>query len=389
LLAARYLIYSAVILAYYFRWTGFQLQDVVLVAGVALVQNIFCHWVLYTRHYSRFFTPWNLGLNLFHAAVLVFFTGGDTSPLIGLFLVIFVGCNVYAPGNSWGPWISVLVCAVYSFTVLTDWGVNGLSGASITVYSSLALMALCGWLMREMGRMLRHSESSARRRARELLSSGATLRAILDNAAEPIVVYGENEFIAEANSQACSFFGVIREELIGKRFREFLFDDGLLPERMETAHQTGRFHEETLVLLSDGSERTVDMRIHSFIRDQRHYYVAVLRDITEQKDLEESQRQAQERLQALNNELQRVNALREELYSNVARRLRSPLSAILGFVGMLIDEETGELNDEQRTALQSCRRSARRALDMVDEVIEPSLAEVPRPRATASSETNN
>jgi len=232
----------------------------------------------------------------------------------------------------------------------------------------------CGWIMHQLGRLLRQTEADAARRARELLSSEATLRTILDNTAEPIVVYGDNEFVAEANRRACTFFGLPRESLVGRRFREFLFDDGLLPDRMDATRRTGEFHDEMLVVRPDGNERSVDMHIHSFIRDRRRFFVAMFRDITEQKDLQDAQRQAKEQLETANRELQRVNALRDDFYTTVARRLRSPLSAILGFIDMLLDEEMGELGSEQRGALQSCRRSARRVLDMVDEAFENAPA---------------
>jgi PAS domain S-box-containing protein len=274
----------------------------------------------------------------------------------------------------------VAVCAAYSFTIMGDWVVDGMDNMALNVYANLGLLGFCGWIMHQLGKVLRQTEADAARRARELLSSESTLRTILDNTAEPIVVYGENEFVAEANRQACAFLGVPRDSLVGRRFREFLFDDGLLSDRMDAARRAGEFHDEMLVVRPDGNERSVDMHIHSFIRDRRRFFVAMFRDITEQKDLQDAQRQAKGQLEAANRELQRVNTLRDDFYSTVARRLRSPLSAILGFIDMLLDEEMGELGSEQRGALQSCRRSARRVLDMVDDAFE--TAPPPEPQET-------
>jgi len=131
----------------------------------------------------------------------------------------------------------------------------------------------------------------------------------------------------------------------------------------------GRWRGEMVIVLPDGGERRVYMLIHSFMRDQRQFFVAVFQDITRQKDFEEAQRQAKERLEQANAELQRVNSLRSEFYTTVARRLRSPITALLGFADMLLEEEMGEINDDQRGALRSCRRSAQRLLGMVDEVL--------------------
>ncbi len=388
LLILRYLLYAFVVLMHVSGADVFQGSMLAVAAGTALLHNAFTHWVLYTQRYGLFLSPVNFMLYLGRAVLLVAFTGGDTSPLAALFILFLIGCNVYTPGGRRNSWLAVTVCAAYSFTIMGDWAVNGVDETAANVYVVLALLGFCGWIMHQLGRLLRLTEADAARRARELLSSEATLRTILDNTAEPIVVYGENEFIAEANRQACAFFGLPHGGLIGRRFREFLFDDGLLSDRMEATRRTGEFHDEMLLVRPDGNERSVDMHIHSFIRDRRRFFVAMFRDITEQKDAQDAQRQAKSQLETANRELQRVNELRDEFYTTVARRLRSPLSAILGFIDMLLDEEMGELGNEQRGALQSCRRSARRVLDMVDEAFETAPPDEAEERAanTAVSE---
>ncbi len=384
LLILRYLFYLFVVLLHVSGTGLFQGSSLVIVAGAALLHNAFSHWVLYTRRYWLFISPVNFLLYMARTMLLVGITGGDGSPLAPLFLLFLIGCNVFSPGGRWNAWLAVVVCAAYSFTIMADWTLNGMDYMAVNVYANLGLLGFSGWLMHQLGKLLRQTEADAANRARELLSSEATLRTILDNTAEPIVVYGENEFIAEANKQSCVFFGLPREELVGRRFREFLFDDGLLPDRMDATRRAGEFHDEMLVVRPDGDERSVDMHIHSFIRDRRRFFVAMFRDITEQKDLEEAQHQAKKQLEVANRELQRVNALRDDFYSTVARRLRSPLSAILGFIDMLLDDEMGELGSEQRSALQSSRRSARRVLDMVDEAFE--TAPTVKPQEAAAEE---
>jgi len=39
---------------------------------------------------------------------------------------------------------------------------------------------------------------------------------------------------------------------------------------------------------------------------------------------------------------------------------------------MLLDERLGELNDEQRKALRSCRRSIMRIFDLIEEAFAPN-----------------
>ena len=51
----------------------------------------------------------------------------------------------------------------------------------------------------------------------------------------------------------------------------------------------------------------------------------------------------------------------------VSQKLRSPLTAILGYMDLLLDEELGELLPEQRKSLQTCRRSTLRIFKLLDE----------------------
>ncbi len=376
LVAVRYLLYFAVIILYLAEAAPFFLPNLAVAAGAAMLHNIFAHWALHSRRHNLLVSPINLLLYLGRAVLLVAITGGDRSPLAPVFLLVLAGAHVYAPYSPNSPWISLLTAAAYTFTVLGDWLFNGIDLAASNFYMNLACLAVCGWLMNHLSRLLRGVETDAAARARALASSETTLRAILDNTAEPIVVYGENEFIAEANNPACAFLNLPREQLIGRRFREFLFDDGLLGDRIAALRAHGSLHDELLAVLpGGGAERSVDMHIHSFMRDGRQFFVAMFRDITEQKNLEEAQRQAKRQLELLNMELQRVNGLRSEFYSNIARRLRSPITAILGLVEMLLGEEIGDLNEEQRGALQSCRRSALRVVDLAEESFEPAAAQ--------------
>ncbi len=369
LLLTRYLLYLFVISLHVSGIETLQAGSLFVAALAALLHNFWAHYVFHTRRISLFFTPVNFTLYLSRVCLLVALTGGENSVLVSLFLLLLLGGHVYAPDSPNARWGSVVVCAAYAFTVLGGWAVSGVNLSSMAVYGNFITLALCGWLMAQLGRLLREMEADNEDRERAVSSSEATMRAILDHVAQPILVFGENEFVADANTPACEFFGLGRAGLEGRRFREFLFDDGLLGDRMAAMRGAGRWRGEMVIVLPDGGERRVYMLIHSFMRDQRQFFVAVFQDITRQKDFEEAQRQAKERLEQANAELQRVNSLRSEFYTTVARRLRSPITALLGFADMLLEEEMGEINDDQRGALRSCRRSAQRLLGMVDEVL--------------------
>lgn len=367
LLAARYLGYFLLLTAYAIGFRDPALPPLFPVTVGAIIHNAFAHYVLHTRRYYLFLSPGNFVLHLAKISLLVATTGGDRSPLAYLYLVLIVGYAMCSTRFRSIFLVTITCAGAYSMVVLYSWWIHGFQPP----YNPIALqffgIFLCGWMMNTMGEMLRTMELEAQTRAQALASSEATLRTILNSTPSPILVCEENELIADANNPACEFLDVRREELVGQRVRAFLFDDGTLPNKFAALRSRGEYHGDALVLCSDGQERDVVMHVRSFFRDNQRFFVAMLQDVTEQKNLQEANRQATQRLESANRELQKVDELRTEFFRTVSQRLRSPLSAIFGYVEMLLHEELGELNPEQRRALQNSRRSAQRVFSMLDE----------------------
>ena len=353
------------------------LRRAFLVIGtLALAHNIFAHWVFHTRRYERFVSLGNFLLYLLWTCLLVGITDGAASPLAPLFFLLIIGYHIYSPRASNTLYITLAVCASYSFTVLVDWVIGGLQWTYLPMYLNLILIGFCGWVMDVLARMIRALEHNARLKETALESSEATLRAILNHTAHPIIVYDENELITDVNESACNFLGLSRQAVIGLRFRSLVFDDGAVSESLDNLKRTGSLHQEMLVLPVGGLERNVYMHIHSFLGEGRRFFVALFHDITNQKELQEANRLAKMNLEKANQELQRVVDLRAAFYINVANRLRSPLAAILGFTDMLLEEQLGELNEEQRKAIHSNKRNLMRIFEQLDEAfaLEKGLA---------------
>ena len=207
-------------------------------------------------------------------------------------------------------------------------------------------------------------------RAQELASSEATLRTILDSAGDPILVFDQHELITEANGRACALLQLSREQLLGSRVRGFIFDDGTLPVKFATLRNKGEYKGEQLLIDAEGSEHTTSVVIRSFVREQQRYYVLVARDITEERRLQETERETTARLEQLNRELAQASKVKTEFLVTMSKKLRSPLAVMLGYTDMLLEGELGELTLEQQKAVQTCRRNVHRVLRLLDEALE-------------------
>ncbi|MBP9003891.1 MAG: PAS domain S-box protein [Candidatus Hydrogenedentes bacterium] len=377
LVLGRYLLYFAALILGLVepdtKWFPLLLPIVFL----GLLHNFFAHWVFHTRRYHLFFSPINLLLYLGRLTFMVSITGAGASPAAPLYALVIMGVILYSPHSRKAPWVTTLCCATYAFVTVGGVWFYGLDTLHYGVYANFALMVGSGWLVSMLSELLRRVEETENQHEQQLRDYSDTLRAILDHTAEPILVFDENEIITEANAQAEAYFGVARQALNGRRFREFQFDDGLLTDRMSVIRHRGTWNGETLLTLPDGSERPVELRVHSFQSGGRRLHVALIRDLTREKELEEVRRATQEQLENVNRELHRLYRIRSAFYVDIARRLRSPLTAVNGLLAMLLDEELGELTDDQRKALQSCRRSIRRMIELVNEVFHEEETPLP------------
>ncbi len=122
-----------------------------------------------------------------------------------------------------------------------------------------------------------------------LRKSEATVRAIFENSLDAIVIFDENGRLVEANEAAAILLGASRTQLIGRALREFGSEGFHEESRRMRATLTGR--GQFWVKRQDGGQRLVDYCFKANILPGRH--LGVMRDITEQQNLEEQLRHSQ------------------------------------------------------------------------------------------------
>jgi len=370
LLTLRYGLVALYGVLYYFERAPFDGMGLLVLAVPFLLHNGLVHLVHFLRRFELYLHRANLLVHVVQCTILVTLTGAENSPFNLLYLFVLLAQVVYAPHFRHIHTVMFACALAFLAAVVAHALVYRMMPSWLHVGVILIGLILCYGLIRSLANLLYTIELGLHTRAQELASSKATLRTILDSAGGAIIVYDDNEFITDANERACEFFKRSRNRLLGQRFRQFFFDDGTLPGKLATLNARGEYQGELLAVLPEGDEFNVLVSVRSFIREGRRFFVALLHDVTEQKHLQEVTRKANIRLEQINQELQQVDALRNAFFGAVSQRLRSPLSAILGYIDLLLDEELGALNAEQRKALQSCRRSVTRVFGLVDEAFE-------------------
>jgi two-component system phosphate regulon sensor histidine kinase PhoR len=182
-------------------------------------------------------------------------------------------------------------------------------------------------------------------------TSRPVLSEILKTIRESVLVVGEDTRILASNEAAYNAFGRRNGALEDKRLSEVIRDLSL-HEAFRKALEENEFSDLKLEILGT-EKRRYDARIAPFELDGAKSAVGIFYDITQIEHLER---------------------VRQEFFSNISHELRTPLTSILAFVETL---EDGAIEDEEnnRRFLGVIRRNAERMRHLIDDILELSSIE--------------
>ncbi len=224
---------------------------------------------------------------------------------------------------------------------------------------------VCAIAIRQ-ARLLRQEQSSR--------LSADYFRSFLRQSSDIFVEYDTQLRYVSINSAGAAFFGLTREQTIGKTNRELSADaasaiEPLLRHVYETGDRVLVSHEISFPIGNKILET-----VYSPISDENgtiHRIIAIARDVSEF-------RHQWQRLQEQNQELAAINRLKEEFIATTSHELRTPLTAILGFSSVLIEESFGSLNTKQKVYLDRIHISGQHLLSLINDILDLSRIEADR-----------
>ena len=152
---------------------------------------------------------------------------------------------------------------------------------------------------------LRRTEEELRRMSKVLQESEARFRALIDSAADGIVTINELGIIESANPAAERQFGYSAQELIGRNVsilmphpHRQLHDRYIRRYLNEGNARIIGIGRELVAVKRDGSTFPIHLTITELLVDGKRVFAGFLRDLTEQRQLEEQYRHSQ-KLEAL------------------------------------------------------------------------------------------
>jgi len=189
-------------------------------------------------------------------------------------------------------------------------------------------------------------------------------RAMLDHAADVLVVVDRQLIITDANATAAAILGLSRHVLKGRHLAEVA--PGLPPASLGALQDGDGLTIDTSLRTATGESIQVEVRFEAFSFEDESMIVGLARDVRERNVHAKRLHQLNQALQDARDSAQAANDAKTSFVTQMSHALRTPLGAILGYSEILIDEA----DRTSRHDLERIHAAADQLLDLVDDVLD-------------------
>ena len=241
-----------------------------------------------------------------------------------------------------------------------------------------ALLAAAAWvvtLRRQIQKQTAKLKSELAERTRiadELRVSETKYRMLLDQASDGIFIADEHLVVTDVNTAGCDLFGYDRDELIGRTVHSLHDPAELLTRPIdEDGLNRGEVMVRDRVYIRKDGER-VFAEVHAK-KVTSGMYIGILRDISHRKRAEDRLKQVNEELEdtVWDRTLELESAYNElESFSySVAHDLRSPLRAMNGYAGIILQDYGEQVPAEAKQYLERIRANSHKMGELIDSLL--------------------
>jgi len=203
---------------------------------------------------------------------------------------------------------------------------------------------------------LEHAREESDRRRSEI-------RAIIDTSVDAIALVSPQGKFLDVDTQFSEFFAIQKEQIEGRNWSEMTPLVGRIFENphevLELLANTAPDNEmefQAIVVQRWPQAREIELTSRPVINENGRHLgrLYIFRDVTHERE---------------------VDRMKTQFVSMVSHELRTPLTSIKGFTEMILDEDAGEINDEQREFLGIVEANADRLIALVNDLLDISRIE--------------
>ncbi len=216
-------------------------------------------------------------------------------------------------------------------------------------------------------------EDMLKSRTASIESNAKLFRFLVERAPVTILYMNAANEIIEMNPEAERISGYSREYAIGKTYQSLF-----VPKELTQDHDkyfSDVFYgnkiqgQEMLIRRADGS--TIELSVSRSMEldaDGNPVIISIGQDISQQKALEASLIKAREAAES-------ADRIKSMFVASMSHELRTPLNSIIGFLGVVLQGMSGDLNPKQKDQLGRAYASSKHLLSLITDVIDISKIE--------------
>lgn len=199
----------------------------------------------------------------------------------------------------------------------------------------------------------------------ELRQQARFIEKLLDSVPNPLFYMDTNGVYLGVNKALKEFFGIEKEDIIGKNIFGLSFeDDAENRNASDVAIFEGRESQQLLereIILNDGSIKSAIITKSPFPDSEGNIggLIGLIIDITERKQMEEDLRAAKEKAEE-------SDRLKTSFLNNLSHEIRTPMNAIIGFADLLDLDYPPE---QKKGFVVTINNNAEQLLRIIDDVL--------------------
>jgi hypothetical protein len=205
----------------------------------------------------------------------------------------------------------------------------------------------------------------------------SALKAIFASMEQGVVFIDNQNRIAYCNPAAERIRGIKLEEAMGEsilNYHPFSAREKVIQiiERLKSGQIKG--HQRMNVQMLEG--KFYD-NSYSAVWGPHNEYLGVIvvsQDVMQRRLADEKLKDALKRLEIANEELRRMDRMKDDFLSNVSHELKTPMISVMGYIGMLLKEKAGALTEQQKKFLDISYKNLLKLEKNIDNLLD--LAEL-------------
>ncbi|AZO95432.1 ATP-binding protein [Halocella sp. SP3-1] len=220
----------------------------------------------------------------------------------------------------------------------------------IEVYSNDEI----GQLAVEFNKMIDRLQDYEKININKLIAEKEKSEIIVNNICSPIIVTDDENRVLLLNEAAKKLFDINLEVIDNYHFLEVIKNEELF-ELIRNEIDNQENNNKTLFIKKKNKERHYNVSSNKVRKDGKIWFtVTLMEDVTK---------------------LKKIDEMKSEFVSTVSHEFRTPLTSMNMGLSLLLEEDTGSINDDQRQLLEAAFEDCERLNDLVNDLLDLSKIE--------------